>query len=144
MSISSLLDGGGREIRYRSEFRKGHLRKGGLDTEVSSRGYADRRWRPLEFEEGDRVFLKVMPKRGAVRFYKCGKILPMHIGPFEVLDRVGTDAYRLTLLKGLLGVHAVFHVSMLRKYTPDPTYVVNGVSSLLIQMEPLRRVLCVL
>ena len=144
MSISSLLDGGGREICYRSEFGKGHLRNGGLDTKVSSRGYADRRRRPLEFEVGDRVILKVMLKRGAIRFGKRGKILPRYIGPFEVLDRVGTGAYRLTLPQGLLGVHAVFHVSMLRKYTPDPTYVGIGVSSLLMQMRPLRRDLCVL
>ena len=66
-----------------------------------------------------------MPKRGAVKFGKRGKLSPRYIRPFEVLERVGTIAYRLALSPGLLGVHAVFHVSMLQKYTPDPTHVVD-------------------
>ena len=74
---------------------------------------------------GDHGFLKVMPKRGVVRFGKQGKLLPRYIGPFEVLKRVGTVAYRLSLQLSLSSVHAVFHVSMLRKYTPDPTQVVD-------------------
>ena len=66
-----------------------------------------------------------MPKRGVVRFEKRGKLAPRYIGPFEVLERVGTVAYRLALPPSLSGVHEVFHVSMLRKYTPDPTHVVD-------------------
>ena len=81
--------------------------------------------RPLEFEVGDHVFLKVMPKRGVVRFDKREKLSPRFIGPFEILERVGTVAYRLALLPRMSGVHEVFYVSMLRKYTPDPTYVVD-------------------
>ena len=68
---------------------------------------------------GDHVFLKVMPKRRVVRFGKQGKLSPRYIGPFEILERVGTVAYRLALPSSLSGVHEVFHVSMLRKYTPD-------------------------
>ena len=60
-----------------------------------------------------------------VRFGKRGKLLPRFIGPFEVLKRVGAVAYRLALLPSLSGVHEVFHVSMLRKYTPDPDHVVD-------------------
>ena len=74
---------------------------------------------------GDDVFLKVMPKRGVVRFSKQGKLSPRHIGPSEVLEKVGTVAYRLALPPNLSSVHEVFHVSMLRKYTPDPTHVVD-------------------
>ena len=81
--------------------------------------------RPLEFEVGDHVFLKVMPKRGFFRFGKQGKRAPRYIGPFEVLERVGTVAYRLTLPPSLSGVHKVFHVSILQKNTPDPAYVVD-------------------
>ena len=69
--------------------------------------------------------LKVMPKRGVVRFDKLGKLLPRYIGPFEVIERVGTVVYQLALPPRLSGVHVVFHVSMLRKYTPDPTHVVD-------------------
>ena len=87
--------------------------------------YADRRRQPLEFEVGDHVFLKVMPKRGVVRFDKRGKLSPRLIGPFEILERAGTVAYRLALPPCLSGVHEVFHVSMLQKYTPDLALVVD-------------------
>ena len=81
--------------------------------------------RPLEFEVRDHVFLKVMPKRGVVRFGKRGKLSSRVMGPFVILEKVGTVAYRLALLPSMLGVHEVFHVSMLRKYTPDPSHVVD-------------------
>ena len=83
------------------------------------------RRRPLEFEVGDHVFLKVMPNRGVVRFDKRGKPSPRFIGSFEILERVGTVAYWLALPPSMSGVHEVFHVSMLRKYTPDPAHVVD-------------------
>ena len=87
--------------------------------------YADRRRQPLEFEVGDHVFLKAMPKRGMVKFGKQGKLLSRFIGPFEVLERVGTIVYQLALSPSLSGVHEAFHVSMLQKYTPDPTHMVD-------------------
>ena len=66
-----------------------------------------------------------MPKRGVVRFDKRGKLSPRFIGPFEILERVGTVEYQLALPPILSGVHEVFHVSMLQMYTPDPAHVVN-------------------
>ena len=89
------------------------------------KSYADVRRRPLEFEVGDHVFLKVMPKRGVVRFGKRKKLSPRFIGPFEILERIGTVVYRLALPPSMSGVHEVFHVSMLQKYTPDPAHVVD-------------------
>ena len=83
------------------------------------------RHRPLEFEVGDHVFLKVMPKKGVVRFSKREKLLPRFVGPFKILERVGIVAYRLALPPSMSGVHGAFHVSMLRKYTPDPAHVVD-------------------
>ena len=78
------------------------------------KSYADVQRRPLEFEVGDHVFLKVMPKRGVVRFGKHGKLSSRFIEPFEILKRVGTVACWLALPPSMLGVHDVFHVSMLR------------------------------
>ena len=66
-----------------------------------------------------------MPKRLVVWFGKCGKLSPRFIGPFEILERIGTVAYRLALPPSMIGVHEVFHVSILRKYTPDPAHVVD-------------------
>ena len=65
------------------------------------------------------------PKRGVVRFGKQEKLSPRFIGPFEVLERMGTVAYQLTLSPSMSGIHEVFHVSMLRKYTQDPAHVVG-------------------
>ena len=67
----------------------------------------------------------MLPKRGVVRFDKRGKLLPRFTGPFEILERIGVVAYRLALPPSMSGVHEVFHVSMLRKYTPDPAHVVD-------------------
>ena len=66
-----------------------------------------------------------MPKRGVVRFGKREKLSPRFIGPFEILKRIDTITYRLALPLSMTGVHEVFHVSMLRKYTPNPAHVVD-------------------
>ena len=66
-----------------------------------------------------------MPKRGVVRFGKRGKLSPRFIGPFEILERVGTVAYQLALPPNMSGVYEVFHVSMIQMCTPDPAHVVD-------------------
>ena len=96
-----------------------------LMTQHRHKSYADVRRQPLEFEVEDHVFLKVMPKRGVVRFGKHGKLSPRFIGPFEILERVGTVAYQLALPPSMSGVHEVFHVSMLQRYTPDPAHALD-------------------
>ena len=77
------------------------------------KSYADVRRRDLEFEVGDKVFLKVAPMKGVFRFGCKGKLSPCFMGPFEILERVGQVAYRLALPPVLSRVHNVFHVSML-------------------------------
>ena len=67
----------------------------------------------------------MIPKRGVVRFGKHEKLSPRFIGPFEILERLGTVAYRLALPPNMSCVHEVFHVSMLRGYSPDPAHVVD-------------------
>ncbi|KAA0060279.1 pol protein [Cucumis melo var. makuwa] len=89
------------------------------------KSYADVRRKDLEFAVGDKVFLKVAPMRGVLRFERRGKLSPRFIGPFEILERIGPVAYRLALPPSLSTVHDVFHVSMLRKYVPDPSHVVD-------------------
>ena len=68
-----------------------------------------------------------MPKRGVVRFEERGKLSSRFIGPFEILERVGTIAYRLALPPSMSSVHEVFNVSMLRSYTHNPAHVVVGI-----------------
>ena len=96
-----------------------------LMAQSRQKSYVDVQNRPLEFKVRDHVFLKVMLKRGVVRFGKRGKLSPRFIGPFEILERVGTIAYRLALPPSMVGVHEIFHVSMLRRYTQDPAHVVD-------------------
>ena len=96
-----------------------------LMAQSRQKSYADVRRQPLEFEVRDHVFLKVMPKRGVVRFGKRGKLSSRFIGPFEILERVGIVAYQLALPPSMSSVHEVFHFSMLRRYTPDPAHVVD-------------------
>ncbi|GJV80061.1 putative reverse transcriptase domain-containing protein [Tanacetum coccineum] len=83
------------------------------------KSYADRRRKPLEFEVGDKVMLKVSPWKGVIRFGKRGKLNPRYIGPFKILDRVGTLAYRLELPEQLSRVHSTFYVSILKKCFVD-------------------------
>ncbi|GJW18764.1 hypothetical protein Tco_0026200 [Tanacetum coccineum] len=68
------------------------------------KSYADNRRKPLEFEVGDRVMLKVSPWKGVIRFGKKGKLAPRYVGPFEILERVGPVAYRLRLPEELSGI----------------------------------------
>ncbi|KAL0558781.1 hypothetical protein IC582_003363 [Cucumis melo] len=89
------------------------------------KSYADVRRKDLEFEVGDKVFLKVAPMRGVLRFERRGKLSPRFVGPFEILEQIGSVTYRLALPPSLSTVHDVFHVSMLRKYVPDPSHVVD-------------------
>jgi hypothetical protein len=83
--------------------------------QTRQKSYADNRRRPLEFEEGDYVYLKVSPLRGMRRFKVKGKLSPRYIGPFLIFRRVGEMAYQLELPANLLDVHNVFHVSQLKK-----------------------------
>ena len=62
-----------------------------------------------------------------MRFGKSGKLSPRFIQPFEILERIGEVAYRLAIPPQFSGVHNVFHVSMLRKYEPDPSHVLDWV-----------------
>ncbi|KAL5542263.1 hypothetical protein UlMin_009973 [Ulmus minor] len=89
------------------------------------KSYADKRRRPLEFQVGDSVFLKISPFKGIIRFGKRGKLNPRYIGPYEILERVGKVAYRLALPPNLATVHNVFHVSMLKKYVSDKSHVLE-------------------
>ncbi|KAI3775098.1 hypothetical protein L1987_49666 [Smallanthus sonchifolius] len=83
------------------------------------KSYADNRRKPLEFQVGDMVLLKVSPWKGVVRFGKKGKLAPRYVGPFKILERVGKVAYKLDLPSELSNVHPTFHVSNLKKCLAD-------------------------
>ena len=101
------------------------IRAGLKATQDRQKSYADKRRKDLEFEVEDRVFLKLSPWKGVVRFGKRGKLSPRYIGPLEIVERIGLVAYRLDLSDELSRVHNVFHISMLRKYISDPSHVLE-------------------
>ncbi|GJX33309.1 putative reverse transcriptase domain-containing protein [Tanacetum coccineum] len=88
------------------------------------KGYADRRLKPLEFEVGNMVLLKVSPWKGAVCFGKRRKLSPRYIGPFKIVARVGPVAYTLELPEELKGIHSTFHVLNLKKCLAEGDVVV--------------------
>ncbi|GJY37954.1 putative reverse transcriptase domain-containing protein [Tanacetum coccineum] len=94
------------------------------------RSYANIRRKPLEFQVGDHVMLKVSPRKGVIRFRKRGKLNPRYIGPFKILERIGPMAYKLELPEELSNVHSTFHISNLKKCLSD--------ESLVIPMKELR------
>jgi len=77
--------------------------------------YTDKRRRPLQFEVGDHVYLKMSPMRGVHRFGVRGKLAPCYVGPYKILARCGSAAYRIQLPDILSAVHNIFHVSQLKK-----------------------------
>ena len=79
---------------------------------------------------GDHVFIKVSPLKGVMRFGKTNKLSPRFVGPFEILDKIGSTVYRVALPPALSKIHNVFHISNLRKYIPDSKHV--------IEYEPLQ------
>ncbi|GJX53924.1 hypothetical protein Tco_0282293 [Tanacetum coccineum] len=85
------------------------------------KSYDDLKHMPMEFQVGDRVMLKVSPWKGVIHFGKWGKLNPRYVGPFKVLEKVRSVAYKLELPQELSRVHNTFHVSNLKKcYSDEP------------------------
>ncbi|GJR57332.1 putative reverse transcriptase domain-containing protein [Tanacetum coccineum] len=93
-------------------------------SEKPTKDYADVRRKPMEFNVGDMVMLKVSPWKGVIHFGKRGKLSPRYVGPFKIIERIGPVAYRLELPKKLRGIHNTFHVSNLKKCLADENLVI--------------------
>jgi hypothetical protein len=131
--VSPLCDGilSGRDLWLVLIGFSRHLRRFGkfvrniLAAQSSQKSYADVRRQDLEFAVGDQVLLRVSPTKGVVRFGVSGNLSPRYIGPFSILAWVGSLSYRLQLSDSMVGVHPVFHVSMLRKFLRDPDHQIE-------------------
>ncbi|XP_042023167.1 uncharacterized protein LOC121770519 [Salvia splendens] len=94
-------------------------------TQDRQKSYHDQHRKEMEYEVGDKVFLRVSPWKGVMRFGHKGKPSPRYIGPYDIVERVGPLAYMLALPPELEQIHNVFHVSMLRRYWSDPSHVLR-------------------
>ncbi|GKG04594.1 hypothetical protein Tco_0314981 [Tanacetum coccineum] len=93
-------------------------------THDRQKSYANLKRKQMEFQVGDKVMLKVLPWKWVVRFGKRGKLNPRYVGPFKVLEKVGSIVYNLELPKEPSRVHNTFHVSNLKKcYVDEPLVV---------------------
>jgi hypothetical protein len=97
------------------------------------KSYADQRRKPLQFQVGDYVYLRVSPTKGVQRFGIKGKLAPRYIGPFEITEAHGLVAYRIHLPSQLATIHDVFHISQLNKCIKVPTEVLESQT---IEIEP--------
>ena len=97
------------------------------------KSYANMKIKDIRYEVSEKVFLKVSPWKKVMRFGKKGKLSPIFIGPYEVIEKVGLVAYCLALPPNLEKIDNVFHVSMLRRYRSNPSHVV---SSETIELRP--------
>jgi hypothetical protein len=114
----------GLDIVVEAEATVHHIQENLKATKLRQESYANKRCRPLQFEVGDHVYLKVSPMKGVKRFRLKGKLSPRYIGPFPILEKCGKVAYKLELPPSLAGVHDIFHVSQLKKCLKAPVDIV--------------------
>jgi hypothetical protein len=100
------------------------IRKNLEAAQARQKSYHDKRRKPLQFEVGDFVYLKVSPTKGVQWFGIKGKLAPRYIGPYEIVEACGLVAYKLKLPRKMSTIHNVFHVSQLKKCVRLPTEVI--------------------
>ena len=96
--------------------------------------YANLKRSPRSFKIGDKIFLKIKPKRSSLKLGKFKKLAYRYCGPFEVLRSIGEQSYELNL-PPRLHVHNIFHVSLLKEYVPDPLHLLNDEDTVLVNQE---------
>nr|GEV97581.1 hypothetical protein [Tanacetum cinerariifolium] len=117
-----------RDSKFTSRFWRSLQEALGTRLDMSTarqKSYTDVRHRPLEFNLGDKVMLKVSPWKGVIHFGKRRKLSPRFIGPFKILERISQVAYKLELPRELQGIHNTFHVSNLKKCLSDESLIIS-------------------
>ena len=94
------------------------------DAQDRQKSYVEKHIGEMEYDVGEKVFLKVSPWKGIIQFDRQGKLSPRYIGPYEILKIVGPLAYILALPQELSQIYDVFHSSMLRRYRSDPSHII--------------------
>jgi hypothetical protein len=108
------------------------IKKNLKNAQDRQKSYADRKRTPKEFKTGDHVYLIIRPNKSSLRMGACAKMEPRYCGPFEILNRVGHVAYRLSL-PPTVRAHNVFYVLVLKKYVHDSNHIIDW---FVIHVEP--------
>jgi hypothetical protein len=95
-----------------------------LAAQSRQKSYTDKRRSPLKFDVDDHIYLRVSPMKDVHHFGIKGKLAPLYIGPYPIIDKYGPMPYQVELPVKLSGVHNVFHVSQLKRCLKPPTYVI--------------------
>ena len=111
--------------------------------QARQKSYADRRRRPLEFEVGDFVHLKVSPMKRVNRFGVKRKLAPKYVGPYQIIEKSGKVANRVQLPTEMRAIFPVFHVSLLKKclHMPEERVETGGLklqSDLSYEEKPMQ------
>ncbi|KAL0446070.1 UNVERIFIED_CONTAM: hypothetical protein Slati_1734900 [Sesamum latifolium] len=101
------------------------IRKRLKEAQDRDKSWANVKKRPLEFHLGDKMYLKIAPTRGVIRFDRSENLSLRYVGPYGILEKVGEVAYQIALPPPLARIHNVFQVSQLRRYIPDSMHVVE-------------------
>jgi hypothetical protein len=105
-----------------------------LTAQSRQKSYNDKRRRPLEFEVGDHVYIRLSPMKGVCRFGIKGKLTPRYISLYPIIDKYGPTSYQVELLSKLSGVHNVFHVSQ-HKICLKPSTDVVVIDAILLEPD---------
>lgn len=132
----------GSEMLWDMEEQVACIREHLLAAQDRQKKYVNAHQVDRQFSIGDRVFLRVHPRKSLIHYGKSSKLAPRFVGPFEILERIGPVAYHLALPPSLSHVHDVFHVSVLRLYHHDISHVLDWnalqVEDGQLSMEPVR------
>jgi hypothetical protein len=126
----------GPDLVTKAERKVKLIRKNLEAAQARQKCYHDKRRKPLQFEVGDFVYLKVSPTKGVQRFGIKGKLAPRYIGPYEIIEACGPVAYKLELPPKMPAIHNVFHVSQLKKCVRLPTEIIAEPE---LEIEPIYR-----
>ena len=92
---------------------------------MRQKSHFDKRRKPLQFEVGDHIYLRVSPTKGVQRFGEKGKLAPRYVGPYEIMEVYGPVAYRVRLPSQLSTIYDIFHISQLKKCVRVPTEIIE-------------------
>jgi len=115
----------GPELVVEAEEKVKVIQENLIVAESRQKSYFDKRRKPLKFNVGNHIYLRVSPTKDVQCFGIKGKLAPCYIGPYEIIEECGQMAYRLRLPLQLVAVYSIIHISQLKKCVRAPTKIIK-------------------